>query len=176
MDPIKDFQSSSENILAFLKSEMQKIRSNRPSPALVEDVKVEAYGDVMTINQLATINIVPPRELIISPWDKNILSNIEKAISQNNSGLSVSADSAVIRVALPSLTEERREELAKIVKSLAEENRIKMRLERDKAQKIINTFPEDQKFKQKDELQKRVDKFNEEVDRLVKEKLGEIDE
>jgi ribosome recycling factor len=176
MDPIKDFQSSTENILAFLKSEMQKIRSNRPSPGLIEDVKVDAYGDAMTVNQLATINIVPPRDLVISPWDKSILPNIEKAISQNNSGLSVSTDGAIIRVTLPSLTEERRDELAKLVKSLAEENRIKMRLERDKAQKIINTFPEDQKFKQKDELQKRVDKFNEEVDRLVKEKLGEIDE
>ncbi|MCL4406461.1 MAG: ribosome-recycling factor [Patescibacteria group bacterium] len=176
MDPIKDFETASKNILAFLKGEMQKIRSNRPSPGLVEDVKVDAYGQVMTVNQLATINVVPPRELIISPWDKSILPAIEKAVSQNNSGLSISADGNIIRVSLPSLTTERRDELAKMVKALVEENRIKMRLERDKVQKIINTLPEDQKFKQKDELQKKVDRFNEEADQLTAEKLRELNE
>jgi ribosome recycling factor len=176
MDPVKDFETISKEILAFLKSEIQKIRSNRPNPGLVEDIKVDVYGQILTVNQLATINILPPRELVISPWDKSVLSNIEKAINQNNSGLSVSADGNVIRVALPSLTEERRSELAKLVKSLVEEHRIRMRLERDKFQKIINTFPEDQKFKQKEELQKKVDKFNKESNQLIEEKIKELDE
>lgn len=176
MDPIKEFETASNEIIAFLKGEIRKIRSNRPNPELVESVKVEVYDQTLTINQLATINVVPPRELVISPWDKSILPQIEKAIRQNNSGLSVSADGNLIRVTLPNLTDERRAELAKLVKSIIEENRIKMRNIRDKIQKIINEFPEDQKFRQKDELQKRVDKFNQEADRLTGEKIKEFNE
>lgn len=177
MDPIKEMELKTDEISAYLKEEFSKIRSNRPTTRLVERIKVDYMGGVLDLNQLASLSINPPRDIVISPWDKNAIPPITKAIEAENLGLGIAADSSGIRLTMPELTSERRGELARLVKSIAEENRIKMRASRDKFIKAINAITdEDEKFRSKEEMQKIVDKFNAEVDSLVSAKIAELNQ
>ncbi len=177
MDPLKEMEQMTSGIISWLKEEFMKIRSNRPTTRLVERVKVDYMGSVLELNQLASLSIQAPRDIIISPWDKSAIPVITKAIESENLGLGITADSSGIRLSMPELTIERRDELVKLVKSVAEENRIKMRSGRDKYIKAVNAIPdEDEKFRSKDNLQKIVDKFNAEVDSLVAGKIEELNQ
>ncbi|MBZ1348857.1 MAG: ribosome-recycling factor [Candidatus Liptonbacteria bacterium] len=176
MEPLKEIEQLIKDILIWLKEEFSKIRSNRPSSKFIEHIKVNYTDGVYSINQLASIGVVPPREIIVSPWDTSLVSIISKAIESSGLGLKATPEGNIIRVHLPSLTEERIKELTKLIKSLAEEARIKMRLARDKVVKKINESPEDQKFKFKNNLQKMVDKFNDEIDTIVELKIKELNE
>ncbi|MDD5099225.1 MAG: ribosome-recycling factor [Candidatus Colwellbacteria bacterium] len=174
MDPLKEMDGRMKEILSFVKEEFSKIRSNRPTTKLVEHVKVDYMGSEMQISHIASLSINPPKDIIISPWDKNAIPAITKAIESTNLGLGISADSTGVRLTMPELTAERKNELGKLIKSIAEENRIKMRSHRDKAIKSLNELPEDQKFRGKEELQKMVDRFNGDIDSAVTAKLSEI--
>lgn len=174
MDPLKEMSSKMDEITAFVRDEFSKIRSNRPTVKLVEHVKVDYMGGETRVNHIASLGINPPKDIIISPWDKNAMPAIIKAIEEANLGLGISADSNGVRLTVPDLTSERKNELIRLIKSIAEENRIKMRSARDKVVKDINSLPEDLKFKSKEDLQKKVDKFNDEIDRLVEEKTAEL--
>jgi len=174
MEPLKELEQNIKEIISWLKEEFAKVRSNRPNPKLVEHMRVEYLGETFDVNQLGAVGIVPPRDIIVSPWDVKSASAIAKAIETANIGVSVSVDGKTVRISLPQLSEERARELIRLVKSLAEESRIKMRSMRDKAIKKLNELPEDQKFKSKNELQKLVDKFNEEVDSAVRIKTEEL--
>jgi ribosome recycling factor len=121
------------------------------------------------------LGINPPRDILISPWDKSTIPAITKAIEDEGLGLGIAADSNGVRLTMPELTNERKQELVKLIKSIGEENRIKMRAARDKSVKELNTLPEDEKFKSKDDLQKLVDNFNERIDTLIKEKIAELE-
>lgn len=176
MDPLKESKQLIDEIVNRLKEEAVKIRSNRPTPKLVEHIKVEYLDQMLTVNQLGSIGIIPPKEITIAPWDPKSAPSIIKAIEAENLGLSIRFDNNIIRASLPSLSDERAKEMTKLIKSLAEESRIRMRSGRDKIIKKINELPESQRFKMKEDLQKIVDQFNEQVEKIIEDKIKELSE
>ena len=141
----------------------------------MDSIKAEYAGQFLAINQLGSISIEPPRSIIITPWSKETAPSITKAIEAANIGVSAAQQGNIIRVTLPELTEERRQELIKLVGKMAEETRIRMRIERDEVNKVVNKEPDkNQKFRAKEDLQGLVDKFNEEIDLTVESKIAEI--
>ena len=129
----------------------------------------------MPLKHLASINIEPPRGLVVNVWDANATSAVVKAINDAKLGVSVSEQGKMIRVKLPELTQERKQELTKIVKGMSEDIRIRMRNERDEIQKVIKEDKdEDVVFKNKERLQGLVDAFNKEVEDLTARKAAEI--
>lgn len=169
-----------DEFIGFLKNEFNVIRANRPSSALVEDIKVDCYGQSLTIKQLGSINTFPPREIRIQLWDKEIIKNVLKSLEASNRGFSASAEGNLIKVFLPELSQERRQELKKIVKRISEDFKIKIRHLRDEANKRIQDFfekneiSEDQKFKLKEKVQKKVEEVNKNLDELLNSKIREI--
>jgi len=174
MESLKEMSAKMNEIIAFVQDEFSRIRSNRPTTRLVEHIKVLYMGSETQVAHMATLGISPPRDIIISPWDKSAIPAIVKALESAIEGFSISSDSNGVRVTMPTLTIERKQELTKLIKSIAEENRIKMRSARDKIVKELNLLPEDQKFKSKDGLQKLVDDFNTKIDKLVEDKITEL--
>ncbi len=175
MDYLKKLEVKFNQIAEALKEELASLRTSRPSPKLVENIKVEYLGQIMIVKQLGSIAIEPPRDLVISVWDKNALPAVTKAIESENLGLGVSPQGNVIRVKTPELTEERRRELEKLVRAATENARIKMRVERDAVNKLVNAeVDKDAKFRSKEQLQKLVDKFNETIEKALEDKLRDI--
>ncbi len=175
MEYLKRLEEKFKNLSARFKDELGSVRTNRPTPKLVESIRAEYAGSLLAINQLASISIEPPRSIIISPWSSDAAPGIVKAVEAANIGVGAVQQGNVVRVTLPELTEERRQELIKLIKKMAEETRIKMRIERDEANKLVNKETDkDQKFRAKEELQKLVDKFNEEIDSVLETKFREI--
>lgn len=177
---IKKIKPELERTLDYLKSELAGLQIGRATPGLVEELPVDCYGQRLPLKQLAAIQAPEPRLLLIRPWDKSIIKDIEKAISQSRLGLSPSVDDDAIRLKVPPLSEERRKELAKIVQERVEECRISVRRHREDAWKEIQEMEqrkeirEDDKFRAKDELQKLVDEYNEKIDEARKKKEEEI--
>mgnify|MGYP001577680275 FL=1 len=173
---IKDLEQKTKTIFDALRQEIVSIRTNRPTAKLVEDIKADYFGQQMSIKQLASISIVPPREIDISVWDKNALAPIVKAIESSNLGVTANTDGNLIRINLPPLTDERRKELIKLIKGIVEQSRIKIRAMRDEANKKTKDAPEDQKLKLKEKIQDIVDKTNKEIEALLAAKIKEIEE
>lgn len=171
-----DFNIISEKF----KKELSAVRGNRPSPALVENLKVDYFGQPLTIKQLGSISVIPPREIDINVWDKNAVPGIVKAVEV--AGLSANFEGKLIKINLPPLTEERRQELIKNVRKIAENFRIQLRHQRDEANKEITRsfeakeISEDQKFKLKEETQKNVDSANQEIEDILNKKTKELQE
>lgn len=177
MGYLKELETKFRGLLDSLKEEFSSLRTNRPTPKLVENIKVDHLGSELMVKELGATGIEPPRDILITVWDKNAVSPIIKAIEAANVGLSLSNEGNVIRAKLPELTTERRTELLKVVKASAEKTRIKMRTLRDEVNRLANKEPDkDQKFRAKEELQKIVDSFNNEVDSLVESKAKEIEQ
>ncbi|MFA5173326.1 MAG: ribosome-recycling factor [Candidatus Paceibacterota bacterium] len=178
---LKEFEINVEKVASDLKTEFISLRGNRPTVKLVEDIKVEVYGERMFLKQLGSISIAPPREISISLWDKSLISAVSKAI-EGAIELSPSSDGSLLRINLPPLTEERKKDLIKATSKLAEEARIKIRSLRDTVNKKIvekeetDSFSEDQKFRYKERAQKIVDEGNKKVESLLEEKVSEIKE
>lgn len=166
--------------IEYLKSELASLQAGRANPNLIENLKVDCYGQELPIKQLAAINSTEPRSIIIKPWDKEIIKNIESAIRDSKLGLSPIAEEEFIRVSIPALNEERRKELVKIIQEKTEECRISIRRNREEVWKEIQTMEqakeisEDEKFKAKDELQKVVDEYNKKIEDISKKKEEEI--
>jgi len=157
--------------------EFSKIRAGQASPAILNDVRVDYYGTATPISQVAKISVPEPRMLLVSPWEKTMVDPIEKAILAANIGLTPMKDGNCIRVTLPILTAERRQELAKIVRKHAEEGRVAIRNIRRDANDAIKKnkdMPEDEAKKQQDEIQKATDNAIAEIDRLLAEKEADI--
>ena len=157
--------------------EFSKIRAGQASPAILNDVRVDYYGTATPISQVAKISVPEPRMLLVSPWEKTMVDPIEKAILAANIGLTPMKDGNCIRVTLPILTAERRQELAKIVRKHAEEGRVAIRNIRRDANDAIKKnkdMPEDEAKKQQDEIQKATDSAIAEIDRLLAEKEADI--
>ncbi len=178
----KELEKSARVAVDALKSELAGIRTNRPSPKLVEDIKVSYMERQFTVKQLGSISIVPPREIDINVWDPSALPAVAKAIETSGMGLTANTSGNLIRINLPTLTEERRQEIIKLVKKSTEETKIRLRALRDEANKKIDsafkakTISEDQKFKAREQVQKAVDKLNAEVETLLAGKIKEISE
>ena len=177
---LKNLEQKLRKLFEDLKTEFQTIRSGRPSPRMVEDIKVDYYGQQMPVKALGSISAVPPREINISVWDKGAVSAVAKAIENSPLNVTANTDGNLIRISLPQLTDERRKELEKVVKKMAEETRIKIRGAREEANKEIKRSEEDKKlsedaaFKNKEEVQESVDKINGEIEKLLDNKLKEI--
>ncbi|MDE2001814.1 MAG: ribosome recycling factor [Patescibacteria group bacterium] len=161
-----------------LKTELQTIRSGRPSPRMVEDIKVDMYGQQMPVKALGSISVIPPREIDVMLWDKSGVATVAKAIEE---ALKVTAntDGGLIRINLPSLTDERKKEFEKLIRKMTEETRIRVRGVRDDANKEIKAaeaggLSEDAAFKKKEEVQKAVDATNKDLESLLDQKLKEI--
>lgn len=179
---IKDFEKNLKAAVDYLKNELSGVRTNRPSPKLVDNLKVHYMDQDYTIQQLGAISILPPREIDINLWDKESVAPVVKAIETSGMGLTANSDGNLIRINLPTLTDERREELTKLVKRLTEEAKIKIRASRDDANKKIEglfkekVITEDDKFKARKKSQDSVDKMNAEVESALSAKIKEISE
>lgn len=175
MEYLKGLEIKFNELLLKLKDELASIRTNRPTAKLVEDVKVDYSEQILTIKQLGSIGVEPPRNLVITPWSQESAPLIVKAIEAANLGIGAVVQGNIVRVTLPELTQERRQELVKIVRNTAEQIRIRMRVERDEINKKINQESDkDDQFRAKEKLQKLVDSFNSQVDSVVETKLNEI--
>lgn len=178
MEP-KIVDSKLKAALENLKTEFQTIRSNRPSPRMVEDIKVELYGQILPVKSLGSISVTPPREITVSLWDISGVAAVAKAIEEAMR-VTASTDGALIRVNLPSLTEERKKEFEKMIRKITEETRIRVRGVRDEANKEIKlaeqgkSISEDAAFKKKEGVQKMVDTVNKEIESMMDGKIKEI--
>lgn len=166
--------------IAALKSEFSKLRSGRAHTGLLEQISVDYYGNETPLNQVANITVEDARTLSVTPWEKQMVSGIEKAIMTSDLGLNPATTGTVIRVPLPQLTEERRKEMVKIVRNEAENARISLRnVRRDantkfKEQKKNNELSEDEERRGQDQVQKLTDKYIKEVDVLLQHKEKEL--
>ncbi len=170
-----------DKVVDFFTKEIAKIRTGQASPSLVEDVMVEVSGQAMSLKQLAGISCPERRQILIQPWDKSYLEPIERALFKAQLGVTPIVDKDTVRVSLPSLTQDYRRDLAKMLSQKTEQTKQVMRKWREEAWSDIQrkakegTIREDEKFKGKDELQKLVDDYNAKVDVLKARKEKEIE-
>lgn len=160
--------------------EFSEVRTGRAHPGLVEGMHIDYYGTSTLLKQLASISVPDAHLIVIQPWDPSVIAEAEKAILKSNLGVTPSNDGKIIRLAIPPLSRERREELAKMVKKMAEEGRVSLRTIRHSAKEAIEKLEkdkiisEDEKFRGFDELQKLVDRYIVKVDEILKGKEKEI--
>jgi len=169
-----------EKTIASMDKSLGRVRTGRASISLLDGIKVDYYGTLTPINQVATLSIPESRLIVISPWDASVIGAIEKAIQKSDLGLMPANDGKIIRLAIPQLTEERRKELVKVVKKMAEEGKIKLRnVRRDaneelKSLKKNNQMTEDELFSAQEEVQKLTDQNIEKIDKITAVKEKEI--
>ncbi len=162
-----------------LRSELMKIRAGKATPALLDGIKVEYYGNPTPLNQVANVSVADSKTLSIQPWEKTMLAVIEQAIFQANLGLTPMNDGENIRISIPALTEERRKVLVKQAKAAGEEAKISLRNDRQKLMNVIKKevkdgYPEDQGKKLEAQVQKMTNDFGSKVDEIVTSKEKEI--
>ena len=160
----------------YFKKEILKIRGNRANPQLIEDMQVEAYNSNMKVNQLATVSVADPTLITIQVWDKSVVDAVKKAIQESDLNVNPVTDGNIIRVPLPPLTEERREELVKVVKKLSEEVKISARNTRREYLHDLESknLSEDELDRSKKEVQKTMDDFNAYIDQEFEKKKDEL--
>ncbi|MDN5345149.1 MAG: ribosome recycling factor [Clostridia bacterium] len=177
---IKETEGRMQKAVEGLRRELASLRAGRANPALLEKVTVNYYGTPTPINQLATISAPEARLLVIQPWDRNILPEMEKAILKSDLGLTPASDGTVIRIAIPQLTEERRTELVKVARKKAEEFRVMIRNNRReandklKAQEKNKTASEDEVKRAQEKVQKLTDNYIQAIDKTLATKEAEI--
>ena len=181
---MKDILENAEKKMAksvdAFKKEISTLRAGRAVPSILDKVMVSYYNNPTPLNQLATISAPEPRLLVIQPWDKNILGDIEKAILKSDLGLTPNNDGSIIRLAIPQLTEERRKELVKTTRKKAEEARVAIRNIRREANDLLKAeekkgnISEDNMRGSQEEVQDLTNKYIEEIDRLLAQKEKDI--
>lgn len=179
-DGIADAKAHMQKAVEATKREFAALRTGRASPALLEQIRVDYYGVQTPITQVATVTVPEPRLLVIHPWDKKMVKDVEKAILRSELGLMPSSDGVSVRVPIPPLTEERRKELVKVARKHAEEGRVAVRNVRRDAKEVIDRLEDDGDVSEDDakrgldELQKLTDKVIAEIDALLAAKDKEI--
>jgi len=169
-----------DKVTIFLERELSKVHTGRATPALVEDVVVECFGQKFPLKQLAAISIPEPKQILIQPWDKSYIVGIVQALEKTGVGANPVVDKEVIRINLPPLSEEYRKQLIHLISEKQEEARKTIRHWREEAWSEIQdgakegTIREDDKFRAKDELQDLVEEYNEKIERIGKRKIKEI--
>ena len=177
---LSDTEKNMMKTVEVLTKEFATLRAGRATPSLLEKIMVQYYGTPTPINQLANISAPEARLLVVQPWDKTVLPDLEKAILKSDLGITPASDGNVIRLAIPQLTQERRTELVKVIKKKAEEGRVAVRnIRRDandtlKSQQKNGEISEDEQRRLQDEVQKLTDKYIKEVDGLLAAKEKEI--
>ncbi|MFH1565953.1 MAG: ribosome recycling factor [bacterium] len=177
-----DLSAKLQSVKDFLVSELMSIRTGRTSTSLIENLLIEAYegSPRLTLKELASLAIVSGQTLVVSPWDKSLVSKISNAIAKSDTGLNPVIDGPVIKISVPSLTQERREELAKVVGKKVEEAKISARTIRQDAmrsldeQKENSKISEDEYFKGREEVEEKVRKISEELEMVGKSKKEEL--
>jgi len=174
---MKDCRAQMDKAIDSSKREFASIRSGKASPAMLDTVRVEMYGSLLALNQVASVSAPEPRVIIVTPFDKGQTKAVEKAIRESDLGLDPAVQGNVIRVPLPMMNEQRRKELVKVVHKLAEEGRIAVRhartQARDQLKKLNGVSEDDVKHAEKD-LQKIHDDYMHKIDELLKHKEAEI--
>ena len=166
--------------ITALENELKRIRTGRASLSLLDGIRVDYYGTMTPLNQMATLAVPESRLITIQPWDASVLKDIEKAVLKSDLGLTPSNDGKIIRLAIPPLTEERRKELVKVVHKMCEEHKVATRNIRRDANDLLKSLKkdgdisEDDAFKAQDDVQKITDNFIQKVDDIYKEKEKEI--
>ncbi len=171
-----------DKTLNFLERELAKFRTSRATPALVEDVVVDCFGQKFPLKQLAAISIPEAKQILIQPWDKSYIEGIIRALSSTGVGANPIADKEAIRINLPPLSEEYRSSLVRLISEKQEETRKTLRKWRDEAWNEMQErfkegeIREDDKFRGKDELQELIDEYNEKIEGIGERKKKEITE
>jgi ribosome recycling factor len=179
-DILKDAESRMESAVEALRDDLKKIRTGRATPALVESIEVEYYGMPTRLNQLATISIPEPRQIMIRPFDASSVDAVIKAIQKSDLGITPNSDGKVIRLNLPALTEERRRDLVKLVHKRVEEGKVAVRNVRRDCKKDMEDFEKEKLISEDDlkrgeeDLQEVTDKYTEKLKEVGDEKEKEI--
>ncbi len=174
------FKDQMEKTISSLEKSFSRVRTGRASVSLLDGIKVDYYGAPTPIAQVATLSVPESRLIVIAPWDVTAIGAIEKAIQKSDLGLMPSTDGKVIRLSIPQLTEERRKELVKVVKKMAEEGKVKLRNERRDANEALkdlkknNKMSEDEMHDAQSEVQKLTDRYIEKTDKILAGKEKEI--
>ena len=176
----KDTKEKMNKAVEALKKDLSRIRTGRASISLLDGIRVQYYGSQLPLNQVASIAVPESRQITVQPWDLKALADIERAILKSELGLTPANDGKIIRIPIPPLTEERRRELVKVIKKMAEESRVILRNLRREANESLKdlkkekTIPEDAFFKAQEEVQKITNQTIEKIDRISEEKEKEI--
>jgi len=179
-DVISSNEERMKKTVASLKDGFAALRTGRASAALFDKIRVDAYGEKSPLNQVANISVPEARLIVIQPWDKGLITEIEKSIRSSELSLNPSNDGKVIRISIPPLTEERRKELVKLAKNQAEQSRVAVRNIRRDGNEELKKFlkdtkiTEDEETKGTDELQKLTDSFIGQINKVLEEKEKEI--
>ena len=177
-DLLSEADQKMEAAVEHVASEFGTVRTGRANPQLLHRISVEYYGSPTPLQQLASIAVPEPRLLVVQPFDKSTVNDIERAIQQADLGLNPTNDGSVIRIAFPPLTEERRKELIRVVRHMAEEGKVSVRNVRRAAktdmEELHGEISDDDIRRGEDELQKLTDKFTERIDKLVSNKEEEL--
>ncbi|MDD5633723.1 MAG: ribosome recycling factor [Candidatus Omnitrophica bacterium] len=177
---VKETEAKMQAALEAVKKQLLTVRTGRAHTSLVEGLKIDYYGTLTFLKQLANITTPEPRLIVIQPWDKGSIAPIEKAILASEIGVMPVNDGKVIRISMPQLTHERREELIKVLHKMVEEGRISIRNSRHHANEVAvklekdKKITEDDKFGAKDKVQKLTDMYTQKIEELLKEKEKEI--
>ncbi len=175
-----EMKQSMEKSVQSLQQGLKRIRTGRASLALLDGIMVDYYGSATPINQLATLSIPEPRQIVIQPWDSKAVPDIEKAILKSELGLNPSNDGKLVRIVLPPLTAERRKELVKVVKKMTEEFKVQLRNHRRSANEVLKDLKkekeitEDDLHKAQDAVQKTTDEYITKLDSVADDKEKEI--
>lgn len=177
-DLLTEAESKMQAAAEFVASEFSTVRTGRANPQLLHRVNVEYYGTLTPLQQLASISVPEPRLLVVQPFDKSTVNDIEKAIQQADLGLNPTNDGQLIRIAFPPLTEERRQEMIKVVRHMAEEGKVSVRNVRRSSkndmEELQGEISDDDIRRGEDELQKLTDQYTEKIDQLLGRKEEEL--
>jgi len=173
---IDDLKKKAEKTIEHFQHDIASLRTGRASSAIVEDIKVDYFGQKTPLSQIASISVQPPTTIVIKPWDKSALGAIGTAISNSQLGLAPVAESDFIRISVPALTQERRDQLVKLLNQKTEDAKVALRQERESSIKEIGKLDlgEDDKFKSKEDIQKVVDECNEKIKSIKDSKEKDI--
>jgi len=180
MDNLKEIEDRMIKTLEFTRKDFSAIRTGRATPAVLDRVTVNVYGQMMPLKQAATVAVPDPRTLTVQPWDRSVLGEMEKALQKADLGINPINDGKLIRLSFPTLTEERRQDLVKMLKKRGEEAKVSLRnirrevIDKIKGQKKDKGIPEDEIKRVEDKIQKLTDKFIAEVDKAIEFKEKEI--
>ncbi|HKJ04813.1 MAG TPA: ribosome recycling factor [Geopsychrobacteraceae bacterium] len=179
-DVLAEARASMEKAIKALKREISKVRTGRASVALLDDVRVDYYGTPTPLNQVATLSVPEPRLITVQPWEKNLIPEIEKAIYKADLGLNPSSDGLLIRLPIPALTEDRRKEMAKLVRRMGEDAKVSIRTARRDANETLKMFEKEKEITEDElksgekDVQKTTDEYVQTVDEVVKTKEQEL--
>lgn len=179
-DILQDAEERMKKSIEHLKVDLASLRAGRANPAMLDKIMVDYYGEPTPINQLANITVPEARLIVVQPWDKTSIAEIEKAILKSDLGVNPSNDGNVIRIAIPQLTEERRKEIVKVVKKKAEDAKVAIRNIRRESNDMLKSsekdklISEDENKKAMDDIQKLTDKYIKDVDTILQAKEKDI--